>query len=70
MNRPLFRAVMAGLVLLAASPVSAGELEERVREGVRLFKEGDYAAARGEFESARVDAPERPEFPFNIALTY
>ena len=46
------------------------DLKSHVLKGNRFAKKGDMAGARGEFESAQIDAPESPEIKFNIATTY
>ncbi len=59
------------LFLILAWPVVAqADIKEHVRRGNQLLNKKDFAGARGEFESASIDAPEAAFLPYNIATTY
>lgn len=59
------------LFLLCLLPTLAqADLKEHVRRGNELLKKKDFTGARGEFESALIDAPEAAFLPYNIATTY
>ncbi|MCG3203363.1 MAG: hypothetical protein KCHDKBKB_00019 [Elusimicrobia bacterium] len=57
------------LLILPLGPAQAG-YKDHVRKGNKLLKKGDAAAARAEFEAARIDLPEEAFLPYNIAATY
>lgn len=62
--------VKMGLLLLILTPNAWADVKTHIQEGNRLAKRKDFSGARGEFESAQIDAPEMPYIPYNIALTY
>jgi len=59
--------IFCGLIFAATA---SADLKSHVIRGNKLFKNGDPAGARSEFESGQIDAPENPFLPYNIAATY
>lgn len=57
------------LALLWNYPAQA-DIKNHIRRGNDFLKKNDFAAARAEFESARIDAPEEPILPYNIGTVY
>lgn len=60
----------AALALLSLAAPAAADVETQVRRGAAYAKDGNMAAARKEFEAARIDAPEAAYLPYNIATAY
>jgi len=57
------------LLLLLPQTVHA-TAKEHIIKGNKYLKDGDPKAARGEFESAQIDAPDEAFIPYNIGTTY
>jgi tetratricopeptide (TPR) repeat protein len=64
-----FFILIVSVLMLGVAPARA-DVRDHVLKGNKLLKDGDIPAARAEFESARIDAPELPFLPYNIAATY
>jgi Ca-activated chloride channel family protein len=64
------KTAVAALLLVLLPSVLRADYKDHVRKGNQLLKKGDLAGARAEFESARIDVPEAPFLPYNIAATY
>ncbi len=59
------------LIALLLMPMAAqADYKDHVRRGNKLLQGGDTAGARAEFENARIDLPEAPFLPYNVAATY
>lgn len=58
------------IFIFAYQPTAHADMKDHIMRGNKLLKKKDLVGARGEFESAQIDAPEAPFIPYNIALTY
>ncbi len=57
-------------VLLVFPAIVHADYKDHVREGNKLLRKGKPTEARAAFEQARIDLPEAPFLPYNIAATY
>jgi tetratricopeptide (TPR) repeat protein len=66
----VLKSIIAVILLFSGLTAAHADVKKHVREGNRLFQKKDPIGARGEFESAQIDAPEAAFIPYNIGITY
>jgi len=61
--------ILVTMVAVGVPPAGAEPVHKKVREGNRLYADGNYLEAHDRYTDAQVDAPEMRELDFNVGDT-